>query len=125
MEICMSIDRLYITIAFLWLLVGMVFGVYIGINGITEQANTHAHIGLLGFVVSALFGLFYRAWPSMAESRLVWPQLGIYQIGTALLVIGKYQVDVTGDSAVVAPGSLVVVLGTALMAWIFLTKAKN
>lgn len=121
----MSIDRLSITIGFLWLLAGMVFGIYIGINGITQQSNAHAHIGLLGFVISALFGLLYRAWPAMAKSRLALPQLAIYQVGTALLVIGKYQVDATGDSVVVAPGSLLVVLGTALMAWIFLANAKD
>ncbi len=121
----MRIDRLFILIAFVWLLCGMVFGIYIGINDLTVHSNAHAHAGLLGFVVSALFGLFHRSWPAMGHSKLALPQLVIYEIGVVVLVIGKYQVSETGVSAIVAPGAVITVLGTLLMAWLFVAKAQD
>ena len=121
----MALDRTYILAAFAWVFAAMVFGTYIGIIGLTVQSNAHAHAGLLGFVVSALFGLFHRSWPRMRASRLALAQFMIYQVGAVLLVVGKYQVDATGDSPIVAPGSIIVILGTALMAWIFATHSSD
>ena len=121
----MALDRLFILIAFVWLLCGMLFGIYIGINDMTMHSNAHAHAGLLGFVVSAMFGLFHRGWPAMGRSKLAMPQLVIYQVGVIILVIGKYQVTQTGISAIVAPGSVVTVLGTFMMVWLFIAKAKG
>ena len=65
-----SLDRLYILTGFVWLIIGMVFGIYIGITDQTTQSNAHAHANLLGFVISVLFGLKYRIWPNMTTSRL-------------------------------------------------------
>ena len=121
----MALDRTYILVAFVWLVLATVFGTYIGIIGLTVQSNAHAHAGLLGFVISALFGLFHRAWPRMRTSRLAVAQLVLYQLGAVLLVVGKYQVDATGDSPVVAPGAIIVILGTVLMAWIFATHSAD
>ncbi|MBC7738451.1 MAG: hypothetical protein H7245_14825 [Candidatus Saccharibacteria bacterium] len=118
-----SLDRLYILTGFVWLILGMVFGIYIGITDQTTQSNAHAHANLLGFVISVLFGLMYRNWPNMTTSRLRMIQYGIYQIGVVALVIGKYQIAASGVSAIIAPGSVVVVLGTLMMMWIFATKA--
>ena len=115
----MALDRAYIFAAFAWLVAASVFGTYIGIIGLTVQSNAHAHAGLLGFVISALFGLFHHNWPKMGKSRLAIAQFVTYQVGAVLLVVGKYQVDATGDSAIVAPGSVIVIVGTLLMAWIF------
>ncbi len=121
----MALDRTYILSAFAWLVAASVFGTYIGMIGLTVQSNAHAHAGLLGFVISALFGLFHRSWPRMRTSRLALAQFVIYQVGAVLLVVGKYQVDATGNSVVVAPGSVIVIVGTLLMAWIFATHGAD
>ena len=119
----MSLYRLHILTGFVWLILGMVFGIYIGITDQLTQSNAHAHANLLGFVIPVLFGLMYRIWPNMATSRLGMVQFGLYQIGVVALVIGKYHVAATGEIAIIAPGSMVVVLGTLLMMWIFAAKA--
>jgi hypothetical protein len=121
----MAIDRLFILIAFVWLLCGMLFGIYIGINELPIHSNAHAHAGLLGFVISSLFGLFHRGWPAMGRSRLAMAQLVIYEIGVVVLVAGKYQVSEYGSSPIVAPGAVITVLGTLLMAWLFVAKAND
>lgn len=118
-------DRLYIIVGFVWLVLGMVFGIYLGITDQLQFANSHAHTNLLGFVISVLFGLIYRGWPSLLLSRLAWPQFALFQIGTAVLVAGKFDIDSGGGGTLAPPGSILIVLGTALMFWMFAMSATD
>jgi len=97
----------------------MVFGIYLGITDQLQFANTHAHANLLGFVISVLFGLLYRNWPALMSTRLAWPQFALYEIGSLVLVMGKYDIDSGGDGALAPPGAVLVVIGTLVMFWIF------
>lgn len=112
-------DRLYILTGFLWLIAGMIFGIYLGITDQMQFSNTHAHINLLGFVLSALFGLLHRNWHAMMASRLALPQFALFQIGSLVLVAAKYDLDGGGGGMLAPPGSVLVVLGTLLMVWMF------
>ena len=98
-------DRLYILAGFLWLVAGMIFGIYLGITDQLQFANSHAHANLLGFVISVLFGLLYRNWPALLSSRLAWPQFALFQIGALMLVAGKFDIDRGGGGALAPPGS--------------------
>ena len=119
----MMMDRLYILTGFAWVILGMVFGIYLGITDQLQFSNSHAHANLLGFVISVLFGLLHRNWPRLADSRLAVPQYLVYQLGALVLVAGKYNID-AGDSATLAPpGSVLVVIGTLLMVWMFATAS--
>lgn len=121
----MKVDRLYKLAGFVWLIIGMVFGIYMGITDQLQFSNSHAHANLLGFVVSVLFGLMYRNWPSLLESKLAMPQFALYQIGVVVLVSGKFSFDSGGSAALAPPGSINVVAGTLLMFWMFArTKAE-
>ena len=115
----LKIDRFYILAGFVWLIIGMVFGIYLGITDQLQFSNSHAHANLLGFVISVLFGLMYRCWPSLMASRLAMPQFAIYQVGAIVLVAGKYDIDSGGSGVLAPPGSLIIVLGTLLMFWMF------
>lgn len=115
----MTLDRLYILTGFAWLTLGMLFGIHLGITDQTNFANSHAHANLLGFVLSALFGLMHRGWPALSASRLALPQFVLYQIGVVVLVAGKYDIDGGGQGVLAPPGSVLVVLGTVLMIWMF------
>ncbi len=121
----MKMDRLYILAGFLWLMSGMIFGIYMGISEQLQFANTHAHANLLGFVVSAIFGLLYRNWPALLSSRLALPQFVLFQAGAIALVAGKFDIDNGGSGALAPPGSVLVVLGTLLMFWIFTTAGAD
>ncbi|MCB2109743.1 MAG: hypothetical protein H6895_13910 [Defluviimonas sp.] len=115
----MEIDRLYILAGFVWLIFGMVFGVYLGITEQLQFANSHAHANLLGFVVPVLFGLIHKNWPGMRASRLAFLQFALYELGAIVLVAGKYDIDNGGNGTLAPPGAVLVVLGTLLMAWLF------
>lgn len=114
-----KIDDTYILIGLIWLVLGMAYGIWMGITQQFNFANSHAHLNLVGFAVSVLFGLIHRAYPTLRASRLAWPQFIAYEIGAVMLVGGKAMVDNGGDDTLVKIGSLVVVLGGVGMLALF------
>lgn len=118
------IDDVYILLGLIWLVLGMAFGIWMGIAQQFQFANSHAHWNLVGFAISVLFGLIHRAYPALRNSRLAWPQLFIYEIGAVMLVAGKAMVDNGGSPVLVEIGSLVTVLGGVGMLALFAMR-KN
>ena len=112
-------DRNYILVGLTWVLVGMIFGTWLGATNHMNYANSHAHIGLLGFVTSVLFGLLHWAYPALGKSRIALWQFAIYEVGVALLVIGKFLFDGGTETLFLQIGSLTTIVGTALMLWMF------
>lgn len=121
----MRLDRLYILAGFAWLAFGMAYGIYLGITDQLNLGNSHAHANLVGFVLSCLFGLLHRNWPALAAHPLARVQFWVYQCGAVILVTGKYIVDTGGTPATAATGSLVVLLGTLMMIWLFATQSDG
>lgn len=113
-------DRNYILVGLCWVIVGMVFGIWLGSTNQLGYANSHAHIGLLGFVASVLFGLLHWAYPALGKSRLATAQFFIYQLGIIILIVGKIYSDQGTDIlAILIPGSLITVAGAAMMLVMF------
>lgn len=113
------LDRNYILLGLAWVIAGMVFGVWLGASNHLNYGNSHAHINLLGFVTSVLFGLLHFAYPALRTSRLAVAQFAIYEIGVLLLVIGKVLVDGGQQTHFLEIGSLVTILGALLMLVMF------
>jgi hypothetical protein len=117
-----KIDETYLMLSLLWLIAGMVFGIWLGATAHFGFAESHAHMALVGFVISAIFGIMYRFYPMMKQSRLAAWQLWIYQLGAVMLVAGKITVDAGGKPTLVIAGSFVILAGVILMLYIFATK---
>jgi cbb3-type cytochrome oxidase subunit 1 len=83
-----NIDRWFILIGLLYGIFGFAFGIWLGINERFELAPVHAHINLVGFASMVLFGLIYRAYPALAESKLTLAHFLIYTIGAVLFLAG-------------------------------------
>jgi len=116
------VDRNFILVGLLWVIAGMIYGAWLGASHHNNFANSHAHINLLGFVTSVLFGVLYWAYPAMAKSRLAIWQFAIYEVGVALLIIGKILVDNDGSETLFLQiGSVVTIIGTVMMLYLFAT----
>ncbi len=114
------LDRNYILLGLCWVIAGMIFGIWLGAGNHVNYANSHAHMNLLGFVTSVLFGLLHWAYPALGKSRLAVPQLVVYQVGIVLLIAGKILVDGgTQIDPLLIGGSLITVVGTAMMLVMF------
>jgi hypothetical protein len=121
----LEIDRAYVAIALLWAVVGMLLGLYMGIASDTKLLTVHVAMMLSGFVTLALYGVLYRLWPAMKKSPLALAQFWISAIGVAVIIIGSYFLVTNGSIPLAAIGSLAMIVGAALMAWIFIARGRE
>jgi hypothetical protein len=86
----MSVSRGFLVIGSLYLLVGIILGMYMGGSGDHTLAPVHAHINLLGFTLMTVFGIAYRVMPEMAGNRLARAHFWLHQVGGLVLLVGLF-----------------------------------
>ena len=121
----LEIDRAYVAIALLWAVAGMLLGLYMGIAEDHTLLTVHVAMMLSGFVTLALYGVLYRLWPAMKKSPLALAQFWISAISVAVLIIGSYFLVTRGSIPLAAVGSIAMIVGAALMAWIFIAQGRE
>lgn len=119
------LDRNYIMLGLAWVIVGMIFGTWLGASNHMNFANSHAHMNLLGFVASTLFGLLHFAYPALRLSRLAVAQFATYEIGILILIVGKVLVDGGHETVILPIGALITILGAAMMLVMFARHAMQ
>ena len=117
-----SLFRISVSVA----LLGMAFGIFMGIRQDFALAPAHAHLNLLGFVTMFLSALYYRAFPAAAASRLARYQAVIGVVGAVLFPVGIASVLLGGHDRfepLVVAGALNVFAGMVLFAVIVFRTA--
>ncbi len=107
-------------------LIGMGFGIRMGMSQDFTLAPAHAHLNLLGWVTMALYGLYHRT-AARRRGRLVWAQVGCGAAGAVLMAGGLAAYLATGDGALtglIVAGSLLSVASMALFLAIVLSDAR-
>ena len=112
----MSLDRTFLRLGALWLVIGMSFGLVMGVAEDFKYAPVHAHINLVGFACHLLFGYAYRQWPQLSGSALAAAQFWIFVLSTPIMVIGLYFTIGGGPALPTIVGSLGVLAGAVLFA---------
>ena len=118
------IDRSYVAVALALLLIGELLGLYMGLASDLKLRSVHITIVLVGFVTLTLFGVLYRVWPAMKTGALAAAQFWLSVVGVLGIVIGTYQYVTTGGIAIVGPASVIMILGTVLLLWLFWTRSE-
>jgi hypothetical protein len=119
------ISEYYFRAAILFLIVGIAIGIHMSISQNHAVTGAHAHVNLLGWVTSALFGGYYALNPAKANGRLPIIQFAVYTLGVALMS-GSLYLLLTGNTGVepiVAVSSLITFAGVLLFAWVVWTPA--
>ncbi len=106
-----NMDVLYIVIGALYLVIGMLLGIVMGIHGDFTLAPVHAHINLVGFSGHCVLGLIYKAWPALKEGTLALVQFLLFVIGSPVLMVGIAVAIKTNNPALAIIGSLLLILG--------------
>jgi peptidoglycan/LPS O-acetylase OafA/YrhL len=119
------LDRNYILLGLLWVVAGMIFGTWLGASNHMNYGNSHAHMNLLGFVTSILFGLIHHAYPALRNGRLAVVQFVVYEVGVVLLVIGKVLVDGGQETLFLQVGALITIIGALMMLILFAKDAPK
>lgn len=74
-----------VKIASIYMMIGLVVGLLMGISGNHALASVHSHISLLGWVTMAIAGLVYIVRPRCAESKLSQVYFWLHNIGLPIM----------------------------------------
>lgn len=112
-----SIDRAFLRVAVLYLLVGICGGIFMSASHDHSLMPAHAHWLLLGWVSMFLYGVFYKLYPA-AKGKLATAQFWLANIGALVMCIavGFIVTDHPQAEPGAAIGSLFVLAGVILFA---------
>ena len=103
----------------LCVLVGMAYGIHMSIQQNFVTAPAHAHLNLLGFVLSAIFAFYYHLVPS-AQGRLGWTHFAVHAVAVVVMFPGIIMADTGQGDGLAKAGSLLAILAMFIFAWILL-----
>jgi hypothetical protein len=123
----MKASALCFRAAVLFVIAGMIWGLYMAISENHAMMPAHAHLNLLGWVSLFLFGIFYHLHPAIDASRAARVQVWVWMVG---VVIQAYGVDriFTGHpsgEALAATGSFIVLGAMLLFAWLVYRRGHD
>ena len=123
-------DRKFILTSLGYAIVGLALGIFMAASKDHGQLVTHAHIMLIGLVVSFIYGLCHKLWLNNTTSKLAMTQYYIHQVGTFIIVLGLFLyygkfVTLEKIDPVLAISSITVFIGMVLMKVLFIKSTKN
>lgn len=123
-------DRKFILTSLGYAIIGLALGIFMAASKDHGHLVTHAHIMLIGFVVSFIYGLCHKLWLNNIISKLSLVQFYIHQVGTLGVVIGLFLyygkfVTLETIDPVLALFSIAVLIGMILMKVLFIKSTKT
>jgi hypothetical protein len=118
----MALDRKYLLCAFAYAIFGMSVGIYMAASTNHSQSVSHAHILLVGFVVSFVYGLIHKVWIAVAGQTIANAQFYLHQVATlvltsSLLLLYGGILPESDLAPVLGISSVGVLVGAVLMAY--------
>ncbi|ESY64104.1 cbb3-type cytochrome c oxidase subunit I [Mesorhizobium sp. M0051] len=120
------VSDLFFKTAIVWLVLGIGAGLQMAISGDHGAFPAHAHINLLGWVTSAIFGGYYALNPAKAARRIAMIHYGLYNVGLVIMLPALYlmlQGGYTAIEPIVAAGSLIVAAAVLVFAVVVFSGA--
>ena len=119
-----QISHYFFKTATIFLIVGIAVGLHMGISEDHSAMPAHAHIMLLGWVTSALFGGYYALQPAKAERRIAFVHFGVFVLGMVIMLPALY-LKYTGYQnmgPLLGGGSMIVFLGVLIFAYVLFSS---
>jgi hypothetical protein len=122
-----AISHLFFRAAILFLIIGIGVGLAMSITQVHDVVGAHAHVNLLGWVTSAIFGGYYALNPAKAEGLLPRVHFWVYTVGVVIMSGALYMVlkGNAGMEPLVAGGSLLVAAGVLVGAYVIFMPAGS
>lgn len=123
-------DRKFVLTALGYAIIGLALGIHMAMSKNHGQLVTHAHIMLLGFVVSFVYGLCHKLWLSNTTKMLAVLQYYIHQVGALVLLVGLFLlygnwVDAGVLDPILGIASILVLVGVVLMKVLFIQATRR
>lgn len=124
----MDFSRKYLVWALCYAAVGMSLGIYMAASHNHGQLVTHAHVLLVGFVLSLVYGIIHRLWLEAPRRAVAMTQFVLHQLAAITLLVGLFLLyGGKASEATLAPmlgvGSVGVLIGMLLMLYMVLRPA--
>ncbi|KAA3447386.1 hypothetical protein C7I87_27805 [Mesorhizobium sp. SARCC-RB16n] len=116
-----KVSELFFKTAIVFLILGIGAGLQMAISGDHGAFPAHAHINLLGWVTSAIFGGYYALNPAKAARRIAMIHYGMYTVGIVVMLPALYLMLQSGRAdlePIVAGGSLIVAAAVLVFAFV-------
>lgn len=84
------LDRKYLVISLVYAVMGLLLGIYMAEARNHSLMVVHAHMMLLGFVVSFIYAVIYKNWLPRAFGPLALAQFSLHQVSTLVLISGLF-----------------------------------
>ena len=107
-------SRAYLTLGAIYLCLGMIMGIVMGIKQDFTLSPVHAHINLVGFAGHSLLAVAWTVWPALGRDRLAAAQFWTYVVGAPLLMVGIGLSILAHSEAIVIIGSLLLLIAALL-----------
>ena len=122
-------DRRFVLTSLIYAILGLALGIFMAASKDHGHLVTHAHIMLIGFVVSFIYGLCHKLWLNNLISKLSVTLFYIHQVGTLGVVIGLFLyygnfVSLETIDPYLALFSITVFIGMILMTVLFVRSSK-
>lgn len=122
-------DRKFLLAGFAFAMIGLGLGIFMAASKDHVQFTTHAHIMLVGFLLSFLYALCHKLWLNGPIGIVAKLQFYTHLAGTSVLCAGLFLlygkfVPLETIDPVLALSSIAVFVATALM-FVLLLKTKE
>jgi peptidoglycan/LPS O-acetylase OafA/YrhL len=116
----MSHDRKYLVWALSYAAAGMGLGIFMAASHNHGQHVTHAHILLVGFVVSFIYGVIHKLWlgdnrTALAKIQFLAHQAGALTMFGGLLLLYGNVIPESQLDPILAVASITVLMGALMM----------
>jgi len=123
-------DKKFVLTGLGYAIIGLALGIFMAASKDHGQLVTHAHIMLIGFVVSFIYGLCHKLWLNNSTSKLAVTQYYVHQVGTLVILIGLFLyygkfVSIETIDPVLAISSIAVFAGMVMMKVLFIKSLKE
>ena len=117
----------FLKIAVVYLTLGAVLGLWMGITAQFALAPVHAHLVLLGWASMALAGLIYHLYPDASRTRLAQLHFWLHNVGLPVFMVGLASLLTGHEGAlpIVAAGASIALLGLVLFTVNVLMNVKS
>jgi hypothetical protein len=125
-----TMDKKFVLTSLGYAILGLALGIFMAASKNHGHLVTHAHIMLIGFVVSFIYALCHKLWLNNSDSKLASAQYYVHQVGTFFIVIGLFLyygkfVTLETIDPVLAAASITVFIGMILMKVLFIKSMKS
>jgi uncharacterized membrane protein len=116
----MTLDKKYLVCSLSFAALGLVLGIFMAATNNHSELVAHAHILLIGFVLSFIYGIIHKLWLAQPSRALANFQFGLHQVSAITISVGLFLlygniVDAAKVEPILGAASFGVLLGMLLM----------